>query len=141
MVDVAHTFRVEAKLFRMDSRIYDFTDAQVQIFENPLSVVSEDGKVIGHAVLCDPSPGDPSVRATLFLDYATPERFDIENGIRMYARANGTAALAPVTDVDLYVDFNKKIPVMRVFVENIIITRLPPADSAVNPITIPKDTP
>lgn len=55
-------------------------------FENPVSVFSDDGRLLGAARLYQEGK---ALMAEMFLDYATPERLDIENGVKYYLWNNG----------------------------------------------------
>lgn len=79
----AKIFNVKADVFYLDKL---FEDCLV-ILENPVPVNNDEGKVIGSAAL---DVVNKTIIADIFLDYSTPERFDIETGaVKWYPDLGG----------------------------------------------------
>jgi len=134
MSEGVRTFKANAVLLHLDSSFFDFSEAGFQIAESPVDILSDDGRVVGRAdVFLNPELR--RIDATLFLDYSTPERFEIEVGcLKLFARANGDAYLPASMAVDVYTDIAARPRVQRVFIENLILTTTPPADVRIEPL-------
>lgn len=81
-----------AKLFNIKSDVFYLDDENVLagkirfdgceiVVKNPVFIINDEDQVIGSATL---DVVDKIVTADLFIDYSSPERFDIETGARKW---------------------------------------------------------
>lgn len=89
----------ETKILRLSGTVLDVTKEKTRAFflhTNPISVFSEDGRQLGWAslhlrstVMRMEDDNQAWLDAFIAIDNASPERLDIENGVKMYAWAYG----------------------------------------------------
>lgn len=78
--DMAKTYSARAVLADLGASDFDYSQAEVEAGP-PVRIMSEEGKIVGFAdvyLTTGATKGLNLLVADLFLDYATPERFEVE---------------------------------------------------------------
>lgn len=119
--DEIKIFNVKADIMYCDDwsgREEDYTDCNV-IFNNPVPILNDNYKVIGSAVL---DFNGHILSADIFLDYATPERLNIETK---------SVPLFPHIDYLANIEVSDKPKVTDYEVTSIMLSMYPPEDTRI----------
>lgn len=121
--------------------VADFSEAEL-VVENPVPVYGVDGKPIGHAALYVDK--FRAIVADMSVDYATPERLEMESGGLLYAWPLGSVELAAgevLSSLEVrLIDMAEPPKVARVQVGGVALRRQRPTDIEVPPVGTPVRT-
>lgn len=120
--------RYEGVMAYLDSRVYDFTECELEI-ASPVPVHSPDMQKIGFAEIHLEDQGGPlRLVGSLSIDYATEERFESDLDIRpFYPRIFGRLLMPGQATFD----FAARMKVLRLSVEGVKLCTEPPTDGRI----------
>jgi hypothetical protein len=97
------------------------------IVDSPVPVYSDDNRLIGAASVERGGQSLPRVDAVIFLDYSTPERLDIENGVAFY--------IHPLMDDFVIDDITKTIKIIKTTkIKALFLKREQPNDKRISAV-------
>lgn len=127
-------YRTKSAIAFLDGPVYDFAPATVEFGRSPLPVYSDDMKQLGFAeVKLEKTATGQSLIADMTIDYACEERLVAETQQeRRWPRLFGRMSV-PAFPV---FDFQQRIPVVKLVVDGIVISRDAPGDTRVVPFGV-----